>query len=87
MKHEPTAWIKGNEPLVGWAAPKPREAVTQYINILHKALRDLHAAYPDQRIEMRVKEIEPGGWQCYIEFTEHDVKLGSESFYINPPGA
>lgn len=84
MQHEPTAWIKGNEPLVGWAAPK--QAVTKYINILHLALRDLHAAYPDQQIELRVQEIEPDGWQCYIELREHGICMARESFYINPPG-
>lgn len=82
-QHEPTAWIEGNEPLVGWAAPKP---VTRYIAHIHEMLRKLHAAYPDQQIELRIKEMEPGGWQCYIEFTERGAKLGSESFYINPPG-
>lgn len=63
-----------------------QQAVTQYINILVDALNDLHAAYPDQRIELRVQEIEPGGWQCYIELREHGVVLQRESFYINPPG-
>ncbi len=82
-KHEPTAWIEGNEILVGWAAPKPIQ--TQYIKIIHHALWQLHLAYPHQRIELRIKEAEVNGWQCYIEFTENDVKLGSESFYINPP--
>lgn len=86
MKHEPTAWIEGNEPLVGWAAPKPKPAVTQYINIILEMVRNLHAAYPDQQIELRTQEIEPGGWQCYIELREHGIKVASESFYINPPG-
>jgi hypothetical protein len=63
------------------------EAATQYINILLTALRDLHAAYPDQQIELRTQEIEPNGWQCYIELREHGVKMASESFYINPPDA
>ncbi len=62
-----------------------QKAATEYINILVKALNDLHQAYPNQRIELRTQEIEPGGWQCYIEMREHDIKMASESFYINPP--
>lgn len=27
QQHEPTAWIEGNEPLTGWAAPKGRAMV------------------------------------------------------------
>jgi hypothetical protein len=70
---------------MGAKAMIDQQTATKYINILHAALRDLHTAYPDQFIELRIKEIEPCGWQCYIEFTERGVKLGSESFYINPP--
>lgn len=63
------------------------KAYTPYINILADTVRQLHGAYPHQRIEARIKETEPDGWQCYIEFTEGGATLGSESFFINPPDA
>ena len=62
-------------------------AVTEYVNILVEALNKLHVAYPDQQIELRAQEIEPGGWQCYIELREHGICVARESFYINPPTA
>lgn len=61
--------------------------MTKYVSILHTALRDLHGAYPDQQITLRIQEVESNGWQCYIELREHDIKMASESFYINPPDA
>jgi hypothetical protein len=61
------------------------EAITKYINIIQEMTRKLHAAYPNQQIELRVLEETPNSWQCYIELREHGVKMASESFHINPP--
>lgn len=64
------------------------EAITKYINIIHEMTMQLHAAYPNQQIELRIHETEdePGGWQCHIELREHGIKMASESFHISPPG-
>jgi hypothetical protein len=62
-----------------------QEAKTKYINILVPALHALHAAYPNEAIELRVHEDAPDSWQCYIEMRESGIKSQSESFHINPP--
>ena len=65
--------------------PQATPLRTKYVGILLEAARQLHAAYPDQRVLVGFNEVESNGWQCFVDLTEHGVKVAAESFYINPP--